>query len=73
VNFIRHELTEYEFALCKSAGKTGVDEAVLEIRNRVYSAISDAYPELNEECNRQLNKRNEAYIFKSLTKELHIF
>jgi len=57
VNFIRHELTEYDTALWEVAGKTGVARAVAEIRRRVYSAIAQAYPELKLECERQIKAR----------------
>lgn len=57
VNFIRHELTEYDVALWEAAGKTGVALAVAEIRRRVYSAIAQAYPALSEECERQMKAR----------------
>ena len=57
VNFIRHELTEYDVALWEVAGKTGIACAVAEIRRRVYSAIAQAYPALSEECERQIEAR----------------
>jgi hypothetical protein len=57
VNFIRHELTEYDTALWEVAGKTGVVLAVAEIRRRVYSVIAQAYPELKDECERQIKAR----------------
>ncbi len=57
VNFIRHELTEYDVALWEVAGKTGIAGAVAEIRRRVYSAIAQAYPALSEECGRQIEAR----------------
>jgi hypothetical protein len=57
VNFIRHELTEYDVALWEVVGKTGITLAVAEIRRRVYSAIAQAYPALSEECERQIGAR----------------
>jgi len=57
VNFIRHELTEYEVALWEVAGKAGIARAVAEIRRRVYSAIAQAYPSLSAECERQIKAR----------------
>lgn len=57
VNYIRHELTEYDEALMEVAGKAGVSQAVAEIRQRVYSAIAQAYPELSKECARQIKER----------------
>jgi len=57
VNFIRHELTEYDASLWEVAGKTGIARAVSEIRRRVYSAIAKAYPSLSAECERQIEAR----------------
>lgn len=57
VNFIRHELSEYDVALWEAAGKTGIARAVAEIRRRVYSAIAQAYPALSAECERQIEVR----------------
>ena len=57
VNFIRHELTEYDVALWEAAGKVGTARAVAKIRRRVYSAIAQAYPPLSEECGRQIEAR----------------
>ena len=57
VNFIRHELTQYDLALWEVTGKTGICEAVMEIRKRVYGAIKEIYPDLSWECERQLAER----------------
>lgn len=57
VNFIRHELTEYDVALWEVTGKTGIGRAVAEIRRRVYLAIAQAYPALSAECHRQIEAR----------------
>jgi len=57
VNFIRHELTQYDVALWEVAGKTGVVRAVAEIRRRVYLSIAQAYPALRAECERQIEVR----------------
>jgi hypothetical protein len=53
VNMLRHEYTEYEYALTNTFGKVGVEEARARIRLRIFHAISTAYPELHEECQRQ--------------------
>ena len=59
VNFIRHELTEYDRALWKVAGRTGKNIAVAAIRMKVFAAITVAYPMFHSECNRQLVDRCE--------------
>lgn len=53
VNFIRHELTSYDANLAVVANKTGGEEAVMLIRKKVYKEIAKAYPDLEEECDRQ--------------------
>jgi len=54
VNFIRHNLTKYEEHLDDIHGLTGASEAYLEIKRKIFSAISDAYPWLTKECRRQM-------------------
>src|SRR5438105_13494700 len=61
VNFIRHELTEYDHALADGAGKTGINKAVDGIRQKVYSAIAAAYPVFSLECQRQCVARQERH------------
>lgn len=57
VNFIRHELTTYDLMLWDAAGKTGIREAVIAIRKKIYDAIGHAYPMLQAECHRQFELR----------------
>ena len=59
VNFIRHELTEYDCALADVAGKIGITKAVDGIRQKVYSAIARAYPGFATECERQCAARQD--------------
>src|SRR5207245_11490075 len=61
VNFIPHELTEYDHALADVAGKTGITKAVDGIRQKVYSAIAAAYPVFSRECQRQCFARQERH------------
>ena len=58
VNFIRHELSNYEDALWAQFGKTGGSEAVRLIRHRVYMAIATTYPSLKQECEDQEARRS---------------
>jgi hypothetical protein len=60
VNFIRHELTEYDRSRWEVAGRTGKDIAVAAIRRMVFNAISSAYPMVHGECKGQIEKRCEA-------------
>jgi hypothetical protein len=57
VNYLRHELSGYEGRLAGLFRKVGRAEAEAVIRERVYGAISEAYPELAAECARQLAAR----------------
>ena len=61
VNFIRHELTEYDFSLETVAGETGITQAVDAIREKVYAAIAACYPVFKSECERQKKSRSESY------------
>lgn len=53
VNYIRHNLTEYDRELEEMAGKIGVHEAVIKIKNTILDGISEKYPELKGECQKQ--------------------
>jgi hypothetical protein len=53
VNYLRHELTDYERALESLYGQVGRADARDIIREKVYNAIADAYPDLAAECRRQ--------------------
>lgn len=61
VNYLRHRKSRYEKKLEEVKGRVGVGEAYLEINNRIYQAIADAYPELAEECRRQMERKQEPY------------
>lgn len=61
VNFVRHELTDYDHELYDMKGMTGVDEAHDLYHDAVLSAIAKAYPFLKKECNRQrIGSRGDA-------------
>lgn len=53
INFIRHELTEYDTRLEEVAAQTGAIQARGRIRVRVLDAIAEAYPDLATECQAQ--------------------
>lgn len=53
VNYIRHEVSDYEERLRSVYAEVGADEARLLIAGKVLDAIAEAYPELAEECARQ--------------------
>ena len=59
VNYIRHELTNYEEDLDLIFGKVGKIKAYELLNTFVYDKIKKAYPEYSEECDRQLKIKKE--------------
>ncbi|MGW3724029.1 hypothetical protein [Streptomyces sp. NPDC000851] len=57
VNYLRHRLTRYDEILDELFGRIGRAAAEDLLRRRVYAAISKAYPDLAQECERQLRER----------------
>ena len=57
VNYIRHELSQYDRVLQTTAGKTGADRARVAINKRVYAVIAATYPQFADECARQLARK----------------
>ncbi|KKD03587.1 hypothetical protein TN53_34300 [Streptomyces sp. WM6386] len=57
VNYLRHRLTRYDELLDGLYASTGRAAAEELLRRRVYAAISEAYPDLARECERQLRDR----------------
>lgn len=54
VNYLRHQRTRYDELLRKQYGIIGVDYAKDIVRAKAYAAIITQYPELADECHRQL-------------------
>ncbi|MFI9148988.1 hypothetical protein [Streptomyces sp. NPDC053367] len=57
VDYLRHRLTRYDDILDDLSGRTGRTAAEELLRRRLYAAIATAYPDLAEECERQLRER----------------
>lgn len=57
VNYLRHHFTSYERKLAGQYGKVGVRESYILISRKIFAAISDVYPGLADECQRQLRAR----------------
>jgi len=53
VNYIRHELTEYDERLCEEKGKVGKASFYIKYKLGVLDAIAKAYPKYAAECERQ--------------------
>jgi hypothetical protein len=61
VNYLRHECSVYDDRLAALYRRVGKDEATGLIREKVYEAIADAYPELRRECDDQLKLRRQLW------------
>lgn len=59
VNYIRHHLTEYDRVLDDVAGKIGSVDGRVRIWKRIFPEIGLTYPQLKEECRRQLRRKIE--------------
>lgn len=57
VNYIRHNLTEYDEELDRLYGKTGRTEAYFLFFKAVMEKIATVYPELKEECENQIRDK----------------
>ena len=57
VNYIRHNLTEYDSNLEKIAGKVGIAIGVNNIRAKIFQEIINIYPQYTRECKRQQTER----------------
>jgi len=60
VNYLRHVRTNYDELLASLHGKVGIEEAKELVREQVYEAIAEAYPDLAPECSRQERARADA-------------
>jgi hypothetical protein len=57
VNYIRHQLTSYDYYLKLIVSKVGKKEGYRLLIERIYNCISESYPELTRECALQLRKK----------------
>lgn len=57
VNYIRHQLTEYDIELENIFGRVGKSEAYNILNKKIYDKISEVYPSLKDECDRQLSSK----------------
>ncbi len=56
VNFIRHELTNYDYLIRNLKGKPDKYNLVLKLKEALFKKIAEAYPALSDECERQLRR-----------------
>lgn len=61
VNFIRHELTSYDYDLGELYQRVGRSTGYDIITEKVYEAIEKAYPEYSKECEKQMLEHFDRY------------
>jgi hypothetical protein len=54
VNYIRHNLTNYEDLLEELEGKVGKINAYIKLKNKILKKIAEVYPDLKDECYNQM-------------------
>lgn len=62
VNYLRHNLSSYEERLDDLFGKVGKTEAYIILNRKIYESIAKAYPDLAEECERQMYRKSGTYV-----------
>jgi hypothetical protein len=62
VNYLRHECSHYEDQLMQAWGSIAASQARTIIKEKVLLAIEEAYPWLEDECNRQIDRIYELWI-----------
>ena len=60
INFIRHNLSNYDDELEKLYGKVGKDMVYSKYRNQLMNKIFEVYPELKEKCEEFEQKKDLA-------------
>jgi hypothetical protein len=68
VNYIRHELTNYDAMFAALKGQIGRDDAIDLVRDRVLDLIAEAYPDLATECRRQSKRGYSRRAWRDLGK-----
>ena len=58
VNFIRHELTRYDYVLEQIRVLVGTGDIYVMLRNEILDRIAQAYPGLSSECTKQKSGRD---------------
>lgn len=61
VNYIRHELSNYDFLLERLENQVGASQEYLRFQQAVCNRIAETYPSLREECERQKRKKLDDY------------
>ena len=53
VNYLRHELSDYDYSFFYLRNQVGKEEAISLVRKKIFESIQKAYPKLTEEVLRQ--------------------
>lgn len=73
VNYVRHNLMEYDDTLYEMSGKVGYRDEYYVYKYAVLDKIADAYPKLKGECHRQKNEtENQRKMREAYKKERNI-
>jgi len=62
VNHLRHNLSDYDRRLDDLFGKVGKSEAYIILNRKIYTSIADTYPDLAEECERQMYRKSGTHV-----------
>ena len=62
VSFLRHRCSPYERQLIEIVGKVGAKEAYILLNQNIFKKISQIYPELQSECDRQLEDKIRLHL-----------
>jgi hypothetical protein len=57
VNYLRHQMTDYEEKIERMFGKTGTKAGYILLNRKIYGAIDKAYPNLEWECANQMKRK----------------
>lgn len=62
VNYIRHNLTSYEYDLYRIRGKVGKQDLYTKLKECILEKIAEAYPYLEDECYSQIDEIGWSYL-----------
>lgn len=68
VNYIRHNLSEYDNKLDVLFGRVGKTEAYRLLNKKIHAKIAEIYPRLSEECNAKCVINNSSHELKEKIK-----
>ena len=72
VNFLRHRCSPYERKLTEISGKVGTKEAYILLNQNIFKRISHLFPELQAECDIQLEAKIRQHLEAFNNMHIHI-